>query len=155
LDIINAIAFKKVDERLLNLLHKKSNISNSSNIITHEQLANELGTFRVVVSRLTETAKKKERNLEIKFSFYFSYVKKVAVRNSGISIFAFKLKEVKMEIFGYIASVLIGVSLGLIGGGGSILTVPVLVYLFWDRCITGYRIFAFCGNQAVWPVPWR
>ncbi|MCE3075972.1 sulfite exporter TauE/SafE family protein [Chryseobacterium gwangjuense] len=35
-----------------------------------------------------------------------------------------------MEIFGYIAAVLIGVSLGLIGGGGSILTVPVLVYLF-------------------------
>ena len=35
-----------------------------------------------------------------------------------------------MEIFGYIASVLIGISLGLIGGGGSILTVPVLVYLF-------------------------
>jgi uncharacterized membrane protein YfcA len=35
-----------------------------------------------------------------------------------------------MEVFGYVASVLIGVSLGLIGGGGSILTVPVLVYLF-------------------------
>ncbi|WP_312079243.1 sulfite exporter TauE/SafE family protein [Chryseobacterium sp.] len=35
-----------------------------------------------------------------------------------------------MEFFGYIASVLIGISLGLIGGGGSILTVPVLVYLF-------------------------
>lgn len=35
-----------------------------------------------------------------------------------------------MEIAGYIASLLIGVSLGLIGGGGSILTVPVLVYLF-------------------------
>lgn len=35
-----------------------------------------------------------------------------------------------MEIFGYIASVFIGISLGLIGGGGSILTVPVLVYLF-------------------------
>lgn len=35
-----------------------------------------------------------------------------------------------MEIIGYLASVLIGVSLGLIGGGGSILTVPVLVYLF-------------------------
>jgi len=34
-----------------------------------------------------------------------------------------------MEIFGYIASIFIGVSLGLIGGGGSILTVPVLVYL--------------------------
>ncbi len=35
-----------------------------------------------------------------------------------------------MEIAGYIASLFIGVSLGLIGGGGSILTVPILVYLF-------------------------
>lgn len=35
-----------------------------------------------------------------------------------------------MEILGYIAAVAIGVSLGMIGGGGSILTVPVLVYLF-------------------------
>ena len=35
-----------------------------------------------------------------------------------------------MEIAGYIASLLIGISLGLIGGGGSILTVPVMVYLF-------------------------
>lgn len=35
-----------------------------------------------------------------------------------------------MEILGYAASLLIGISLGLIGGGGSILTVPVLVYLF-------------------------
>ena len=35
-----------------------------------------------------------------------------------------------METAGYIASLFIGISLGLIGGGGSILTVPVLVYLF-------------------------
>lgn len=34
-----------------------------------------------------------------------------------------------MEILGYMASVFIGVSLGLVGSGGSILTVPVLVYL--------------------------
>ena len=34
-----------------------------------------------------------------------------------------------MEILGYIASILIGVSLGMVGSGGSILTVPVLVYL--------------------------
>lgn len=33
-----------------------------------------------------------------------------------------------MEIAGYFAAILIGVSLGLIGGGGSILTVPVFVY---------------------------
>ncbi len=34
-----------------------------------------------------------------------------------------------MEILGYIASILIGISLGMLGSGGSILTVPVLVYL--------------------------
>lgn len=53
LEIVNAIAFKKVDERLLNLLKKKSELTKSKTIlITHEQLANELGTARVVVSRL-------------------------------------------------------------------------------------------------------
>ncbi len=34
-----------------------------------------------------------------------------------------------MEIAGYIAAILIGIVLGMMGGGGSILTVPVLVYL--------------------------
>ncbi len=53
LEIVNAIAFKKVDERLLDLLHKKAELTQSKMItITHEQLANELGTARVVVSRL-------------------------------------------------------------------------------------------------------
>jgi uncharacterized membrane protein YfcA len=48
-----------------------------------------------------------------------------------------------MEIIGYITSVLIGVSLGLIGGGGSILTVPVLVYLFGIDPVlaTAYSLF--------------
>lgn len=35
-----------------------------------------------------------------------------------------------MQIAGYITGILINVSMGLIGGGGIILTVPVLVYLF-------------------------
>jgi uncharacterized membrane protein YfcA len=35
-----------------------------------------------------------------------------------------------MELIGYALSILIGVSLGLIGSGGSILTVPLLVYFF-------------------------
>jgi uncharacterized membrane protein YfcA len=35
-----------------------------------------------------------------------------------------------VEIAGFAAAVLIGISLGLIGGGGSILTVPILVYIF-------------------------
>jgi uncharacterized membrane protein YfcA len=34
-----------------------------------------------------------------------------------------------MEILGYILAVVVGVSLGLIGSGGSILTVPILVYV--------------------------
>ncbi|MDF2190867.1 sulfite exporter TauE/SafE family protein [Paraflavitalea sp. CAU 1676] len=38
-------------------------------------------------------------------------------------------RQESMEIAGYIIAVLIGLSLGLIGGGGSIITVPVLVYL--------------------------
>lgn len=53
LEIVNAIAFKKVDERLLALLKKKAELLGSNVItITHEQLATELGTVRVVVSRL-------------------------------------------------------------------------------------------------------
>lgn len=53
LDIVNAIAFKKVDQRLLTLLQKKEELIKSKTLhITHEQLANELGTARVVVSRL-------------------------------------------------------------------------------------------------------
>lgn len=35
-----------------------------------------------------------------------------------------------MEIIGYIVAIAIGVSLGMIGGGGSILTIPLLVYIF-------------------------
>ncbi|WP_299700449.1 sulfite exporter TauE/SafE family protein [uncultured Pontibacter sp.] len=48
-----------------------------------------------------------------------------------------------MEILGYIAALLIGLSLGLIGGGGSILTVPVLVYLIGLSPVisTAYSLF--------------
>lgn len=48
-----------------------------------------------------------------------------------------------MEIYGYIASIIIGITLGLMGGGGSILTVPVLVYLFaLDTSVaTSYSLF--------------
>ena len=48
-----------------------------------------------------------------------------------------------MQIAGYIASLIIGISLGLIGGGGSILTVPVMVYLFNVQPLlaTSYSLF--------------
>lgn len=47
------------------------------------------------------------------------------------------------EILGYIGALLIGVVLGLIGGGGSILTVPVLVYLMYINPVTAtaYSLF--------------
>lgn len=35
-----------------------------------------------------------------------------------------------MEVIGYIAALLMGSVLGMLGGGGAILTVPILVYLF-------------------------
>lgn len=48
-----------------------------------------------------------------------------------------------MEYIGYLASVVIGISLGLIGGGGSILTIPILVYLFKidPKLATSYSLF--------------
>lgn len=48
-----------------------------------------------------------------------------------------------MEVLGYMASLFIGISLGLIGGGGSILTVPILVYLFNvnPKLATTYSLF--------------
>jgi uncharacterized membrane protein YfcA len=48
-----------------------------------------------------------------------------------------------MEILGYIGALLMGLSLGLIGGGGSILTVPILVYLFSVDAVlaTAYSLF--------------
>lgn len=53
LDVVNAVAFKKLDERLLDFIHRKVELAKSNTLnITHEQLANELGTARVVVSRL-------------------------------------------------------------------------------------------------------
>lgn len=55
-----------------------------------------------------------------------------------------------MEILGYVASIFMGLSLGMIGGGGSILTVPILVYLFATNPITAtaYSLF-IVGSTAL------
>ena len=47
------------------------------------------------------------------------------------------------ELLGYFSAILIGVTLGLIGGGGSILTVPVLVYIMGINPVlaTAYSLF--------------
>jgi uncharacterized membrane protein YfcA len=63
----------------------------------------------------------------------------------------FLLKSSTMEILGYFLASLIGISLGLVGSGGSILTVPVLVYFFhidpvlattYSLCIVGLSSIA-------------
>lgn len=56
-----------------------------------------------------------------------------------------------MEAFGYFSSVLIGVALGIIGGGGSILTVPVLVYLFHIDAVlaTAYSLFVVGSTSVI------
>ncbi|EEI94331.1 hypothetical protein HMPREF0765_0072 [Sphingobacterium spiritivorum ATCC 33300] len=56
-----------------------------------------------------------------------------------------------MDIAGYSASIFIGISLGLIGGGGSILTVPVLVYLFSLDAVlaTAYSLFIVGSTSVV------
>lgn len=48
-----------------------------------------------------------------------------------------------MELIGYFLALLVGVSLGLIGSGGSILTVPILVYLMAVDTVTAtaYSLF--------------
>ncbi|WKN42122.1 sulfite exporter TauE/SafE family protein [Tunicatimonas pelagia] len=48
-----------------------------------------------------------------------------------------------IELIGYISAAVIGFSLGLIGGGGSILTVPALVYLIGTDPVlsTSYSLF--------------
>jgi CRP/FNR family transcriptional regulator len=59
---IDDVAFKKMDDRLVHYLKRKSTITGSSLInLTHQQISDELGTNRVVISRLLkklETDKK-------------------------------------------------------------------------------------------------
>lgn len=55
-----------------------------------------------------------------------------------------------MEIAGYIGALIMGLVLGVIGGGGSILTVPILVYLLGVDPVTatGYSLF-IVGSTAL------
>jgi len=53
LEVVNAVAFQKVDARLLHLLRQKSSLFQSKEIvITHQQLADDLGISREAVSRV-------------------------------------------------------------------------------------------------------
>ena len=56
-----------------------------------------------------------------------------------------------VEAFGYLSALLIGISLGLVGGGGSILAVPVLAYLFAinEKMATAYSLFIVGASSLV------
>jgi len=59
------------------------------------------------------------------------------------------------EIIGYCCSVLIGMVLGLLGGGGSILSIPILVYLFGVEPVLAqaYSLFIVGITSLVGAIP--
>jgi CRP/FNR family transcriptional regulator, anaerobic regulatory protein len=68
---IDDIAFKKLDDRLANYLKEKSKVTGSSLInLSHQQIADELGTNRVVVSRLL-----KQLEIDKKLLLYRNQIK--------------------------------------------------------------------------------
>ncbi len=56
-----------------------------------------------------------------------------------------------IEIFGYIGAFIVGLVLGLSGGGGSIITVPVMVYLIGINPVTAtaYSLFVVGSTSAI------
>ncbi len=66
LAVVNAVVFQNVDDRLWDLLKTKVKMLNTMELnVTHQQVADELGTAREVVSRLL---KQLERNNKIQLS---------------------------------------------------------------------------------------
>lgn len=60
-----------------------------------------------------------------------------------------------MELFGYLASICIGIVLGILGGGGSILSIPILVYLFHMDAVmaSAYSLFIVGTTSLVGAIP--
>ena len=61
LTVLDAVAFKKMDERLMNYIVTKMKQLKSNELhTTHQEVANELGTAREVISRLLKQLEKKK-----------------------------------------------------------------------------------------------
>lgn len=60
-----------------------------------------------------------------------------------------------MEIIGYVACIFIGVILGVLGGGGSILSIPILVYLLQVDVVmaSAYSLFIVGSTSLVGAIP--
>lgn len=56
-----------------------------------------------------------------------------------------------LHLIGYIGAIFVGLMLGLVGGGGSILTVPILIYLFSIDAVTAtsYSLFIVAMSSAI------
>ncbi len=66
LEVVNAVAFQKVDARILHLLNQKAQLYKSKELaVTHQQIADELGISREAASRVL---KQIESNGTIKLS---------------------------------------------------------------------------------------
>jgi uncharacterized membrane protein YfcA len=60
-----------------------------------------------------------------------------------------------MEILGYFAAIVVGMVLGALGGGGSILSIPILVYLFGIEPVlaSAYSLFIVGTTSFVGAIP--
>lgn len=60
-----------------------------------------------------------------------------------------------MEIIGYVLSICIGIILGLLGGGGSILSIPILVYFFQVDAVlaSAYSLFIVGVTSLIGAIP--
>jgi len=60
-----------------------------------------------------------------------------------------------IEILGYFASIAIGIILGLLGGGGSILAIPILVYIFHVDAVraSAYSLFIVGVTSLIGAIP--
>lgn len=59
LDVVNSVAFQKIDTRILHLIKQKTQLYQSKEIsVTHQQLADELGITREATSRVLKQMEK-------------------------------------------------------------------------------------------------
>ena len=60
-----------------------------------------------------------------------------------------------MEVIGYVACIFIGVILGILGGGGSILSIPILVYLLHVDAVmaSAYSLFIVGTTSLIGAIP--
>lgn len=60
-----------------------------------------------------------------------------------------------MEVVGYVACIFIGVILGILGGGGSILSIPILVYLLHVDAVmaSAYSLFIVGTTSLIGAIP--